>query len=104
MAAVGGVVGLGVYGLYKFIEGADAAGNFSRNMQALAQITRKYEEKRRWAALEVDWAALEVNAQLESLKCQMRTGTNPTNEIDSELQALKAQMQQGKNLSQLPAS
>jgi hypothetical protein len=94
MAAVGGVVGLGVYGLYKIINRADAVSNFSRNMQALAEITREYEDKRRWATLEVE-------AELEALKAQMQTGTNPTNEIDSELQALKAQMQQGKNLSLL---
>jgi chaperonin cofactor prefoldin len=66
-------------------------------MQALAEITREYEDKRRWATLEVE-------AELEALKAQMQTGTNPTNEIDSELQALKAQMQQGKNLSLLPPS
>jgi hypothetical protein len=97
MAAAGGVVGLGVYGLYKIINGADAASNFSRNMQPLAEITREYEDKSRWAALEVD-------AELEALKSQMVTGTSPTNEIDAELEALKSQMQKGKNLSQLPPS
>ncbi len=97
MAAAGGVVGLGVYGLYKIINGADAASNFSRNMQALAEITREYEDKSRWAALEID-------AELEALKSQMVTGTSPTNEIDAELEALKSQMQKGKNLSQLPPS
>jgi WD40 repeat protein len=85
MAAAGGVVGLGVYGLYKIINGADAASNFSRNMQALAEITREYEDKSRWAALEVD-------AELEALKSQMATGTSPTNEIDAELQALKTRL------------
>ncbi len=68
MAAVGGVVGLGLYGIAKLINSSDAGSNFSRNMQALAEIIREYEEKMRWAALEVE-------EELQVLKTQLKTKT-----------------------------
>lgn len=71
MAAAGGVVGLAAYGAYKIINQDDTGKNFHRNLQALAEITKEYEDKKRWTDLEVD-------AELETLKTQMQTKNNPS--------------------------
>lgn len=64
ISTAGGVVGLAAYGAYKIIAQSDPTKNLHKNLQALAEITREYEDKKRWLDLEID-------AELDALKAEM---------------------------------
>ncbi|MBD2577958.1 hypothetical protein [Oscillatoria sp. FACHB-1406] len=66
MAVVGGVFGLGIYGLHKAIVGSDRSYNFYENWLALEVICREHEDEQRWRSLEVE-------RELEILKQTINT-------------------------------
>lgn len=65
MAAAGGIVGLGMYGLYKITHSSNSQAKFDRNWDCLQAITWEYEEKRFWDNLEIE-------EELQALKSQTR--------------------------------
>lgn len=54
MAVTGGVLGLAAYGAYKILTTTNRQTKFYKNLLALEQITREYEQERFWTFLEVD--------------------------------------------------
>lgn len=71
MAATGGVIGLGIYGLCRMFRGTNEQTKLYSNMLALEEITREYEEKQFRAKLEIE-------EELEELKAEI--GFNPSPE------------------------
>lgn len=65
MAAAGGIVGLGIYGLYQIARSSNRETKFDRNWDCLQTITLEYEEKRFWNNLEIE-------EELRSLKSKIQ--------------------------------
>jgi hypothetical protein len=66
MAAAGGIIGLGIYGLTKIVSDGGRDAKIYRNLEFLETITREYEEERKWADLESGY--LGIDAELQALK------------------------------------
>ncbi|GBF82172.1 hypothetical protein [Aphanothece sacrum] len=66
MAAAGGIIGLGIYGLTKIVSDGTRDSKIYRNLEFLATIIREYEDERKWADLESGY--LGIDAELQALK------------------------------------
>lgn len=67
MATLGGIVGLGVYGVAKMLGGSNNTTQLYANLQAIAALTAEYELEQKFIALETD---IEVEKELAKLKAQ----------------------------------
>ncbi len=70
MAAAGGIIGLGIYGLTKIFTNESRETKMYRNLQFLEKITREYEEERKWADLESGYLGIE--AELQAMKATLK--------------------------------
>ncbi len=68
MATLGGIVGLGVYGVAKMLGGSNNTAQLYANLQAIADIRTEYELEQKFIALETD---VDVEKELAKLKAQM---------------------------------
>lgn len=75
MAAAGGVLGLSVYGLTKILTNGNKEAKMYRNLSYLEEITREYEEERKWRDLESGYLGIE--AELQALKASLFSQGTP---------------------------
>ncbi|MCU0533309.1 MAG: hypothetical protein MUD14_05365 [Hydrococcus sp. Prado102] len=95
MATAGGVVGLGIYGLCRMLQRSNSQTKFYSNMLALEQISREYEQEKRWANLEVE-------EELQALKFTIGLTPSPK-ELFSSINSLVVNSGD-RNLSNFPTS
>ncbi len=70
MAVAVGFVGLGMYGLTKILTNGHKEAKMYRNLYYLEEITREYEEERKWRDLESGYLGIE--AELQALKASLK--------------------------------
>jgi hypothetical protein len=93
MAATGGVVGLGIYGLCRIFQGTNSQNKLYSNILTLEQITKEYEEEKCWANLEVE-------EELQALKATISLNSCPE-KLLSSIESLVINPSD-RNLSNLP--